>query len=60
MVDGRKERELMDQQAATLKQQIIEYSQEIGIDKIGFTTAYPFQDLKARLYSADAWLSVRV
>ncbi len=40
----------MDQQTATLKQQIIEYSQEIGIDKIGFTTADPFQELKARLY----------
>lgn len=33
-----------------LKQSIINYSKEIGIDKIGFTTADPFVELKARLY----------
>ncbi|GGH84506.1 epoxyqueuosine reductase [Pullulanibacillus pueri] len=33
-----------------LKEEIIKYSQAIGIDKIGFTTAAPFTDLKARLY----------
>lgn len=32
-----------------LKQEIIEYSKEIGIDKIGFTTADPFMTLKERL-----------
>lgn len=32
-----------------LKQEIIEYSQTIGIDKIGFTTASPFDELKNRL-----------
>jgi epoxyqueuosine reductase len=32
-----------------LKQAIIEYSKEIGIDKIGFTTADPFTTLKMRL-----------
>ncbi|WP_017754102.1 tRNA epoxyqueuosine(34) reductase QueG [Calidifontibacillus oryziterrae] len=35
---------------AELKQQLIEYSKIIGIDKIGFTTAEPFTDLKRRLY----------
>lgn len=32
-----------------LKQDIIEYAKEIGIDKIGFTTANPFTTLKERL-----------
>ena len=32
-----------------LKDEIIEYSQTIGIDKIGFTSADPFQVLKKRL-----------
>lgn len=32
-----------------LKQEIIEYSKSIGIDKIGFTTADPFVELKNRL-----------
>src|SRR5690606_18044061 len=32
-----------------LKQEIVEYSKTIGIDKIGFTTADPFVELKERL-----------
>lgn len=32
-----------------LKQDIIEYSKEIGIDKIGFTTANTFSEMKNRL-----------
>jgi epoxyqueuosine reductase len=32
-----------------LKKELIAYSKEIGIDKIGFTTAAPFKDLKNRL-----------
>lgn len=32
-----------------LKQEIIEYSKTIGIDKIGFTTSDPFLELKDRL-----------
>jgi epoxyqueuosine reductase len=32
-----------------LKQEIIDYSKQIGIDKIGFTTAEPFMELKNRL-----------
>ncbi|NRD78237.1 tRNA epoxyqueuosine(34) reductase QueG [Bacillus sp. BRMEA1] len=32
-----------------LKQEVISYSKEIGIDKIGFTTADPFTELKNRL-----------
>lgn len=32
-----------------LKKEIIAYSKEIGIDKIGFTTADPFTELKNRL-----------
>ncbi|WP_042349958.1 tRNA epoxyqueuosine(34) reductase QueG [Bacillus massiliigorillae] len=32
-----------------LKQDIISYSKEIGIDKIGFTSAAPFRELKDRL-----------
>ncbi|KAB2337066.1 tRNA epoxyqueuosine(34) reductase QueG [Cytobacillus depressus] len=34
---------------AQLKQEIIEYSKKIGIDKIGFTTADPFIEMKNRL-----------
>jgi epoxyqueuosine reductase len=34
---------------AQLKQDIIEYSQTIGIDKIGFASADPFLELKERL-----------
>ncbi|WP_141433054.1 tRNA epoxyqueuosine(34) reductase QueG [Bacillus sp. 03113] len=32
-----------------LKKEVIEYSKQIGIDKIGFTTADPFDELKNRL-----------
>ncbi|WP_160725873.1 tRNA epoxyqueuosine(34) reductase QueG [Bacillus sp. USDA818B3_A] len=32
-----------------LKKELIAYSKEIGIDKIGFTTADPFTELKSRL-----------
>lgn len=32
-----------------LKKEVIAYSKEIGIDKIGFTTADPFTELKSRL-----------
>ena len=32
-----------------LQEQLIEYAQSIGIDKIGFTTAAPFHELKNRL-----------
>lgn len=32
-----------------LKREIIQYSKEIGIDKIGFTSADPFTELKDRL-----------
>src|SRR5690625_6150776 len=31
------------------KEDIIQYSEKIGIDKIGFTTAGPFTELKERL-----------
>jgi len=34
---------------AQFKQEVIEYSKTIGIDKIGFTTANTFDDLKNRL-----------
>lgn len=34
---------------AQLKEEIIQYSKKIGIDKIGFATAEPFTTLKARL-----------
>jgi epoxyqueuosine reductase len=37
-----------------LKEQLITYSKEIGVDKIGFTTADPFTELKARLYQQRA------
>lgn len=33
-----------------LKQQLITFSRKIGVDKIGFTTADPFIELRARLY----------
>ncbi|WP_457826170.1 QueG-associated DUF1730 domain-containing protein, partial [Staphylococcus aureus] len=33
----------------TLKQEIIDYAQQIGIDDIGFTTADPFDELKNKL-----------
>ncbi|MBV7509206.1 tRNA epoxyqueuosine(34) reductase QueG [Bacillus sp. sid0103] len=33
----------------TLKEEVIAYSKEIGIDKIGFTTADTFTELKSRL-----------
>ena len=32
-----------------LQQTVKEYAQSIGIDKIGFTTAAPFRELKNRL-----------
>jgi epoxyqueuosine reductase len=34
---------------AQLKKEVIEYSKEIGIDKIGFTSANMFEELKQRL-----------
>ena len=34
------------------KQELIEYSKSIGIDKIGFTSASPFTELKNRLIKA--------
>jgi epoxyqueuosine reductase len=37
-----------------LKEEIIAYSKEIGIDKIGFTTADPFLELKNRLLRQQA------
>ncbi|KIL72988.1 tRNA epoxyqueuosine(34) reductase QueG [Bacillus badius] len=37
-----------------LKQEIIEYSREIGIDKIGFASAAPFTELKGRLLRQQA------
>ncbi len=33
----------------TLQEEIIQYSKEIGIDKIGFTSVSPFSELKERL-----------
>lgn len=36
---------------AQLKEEVIAYSKTIGIDKIGFTSAAPFEDLKKRLYT---------
>lgn len=36
-------------QASELKQQLIQKAKEIGIDKIGFTTADPFIELRERL-----------
>lgn len=40
---------LMDEEATSLKEKIIEESKRIGIDKIGFTTADPFDDLEEKL-----------
>lgn len=40
---------LTPQEIEQLKQDIISFSQSIGIDKIGFTTADPFSELKERL-----------
>lgn len=34
-----------------LQQELVAYAHEIGIDKIGFTTAASFPDLKTRLYT---------
>lgn len=31
---------------AALQEQLIEYAKSIGVDKIGFTTASPFHELK--------------
>ena len=39
----------MDMNMNTLKQEVILYSKEIGIDKIGFTSATTFAELKSRL-----------
>jgi epoxyqueuosine reductase len=39
---------------AALKQEIIEYSKTIGIDKIGFASADPFVELKERLLRQQA------
>ena len=44
-----------------LKQEIIAYSKDIGIDKIGFTTASAFDEMKNRLLMAGgARLSIRI
>lgn len=40
---------LMVEEATSLKEKIIEESKRIGIDKIGFTTADPFDDLEEKL-----------
>lgn len=40
---------LMVGEATSLKEKIIEESKRIGIDKIGFTTANPFDELEAKL-----------
>jgi epoxyqueuosine reductase len=37
-----------------LKKEVIEYSKEIGIDKIGFTSANMFEELKQRLITQQA------
>ncbi|MGN8647553.1 tRNA epoxyqueuosine(34) reductase QueG [Gracilibacillus sp. HCP3S3_G5_1] len=37
-----------------LKEALIAYSQEIGVDKIGFASAAPFSELKARLEEQQA------
>ncbi|GKU81612.1 tRNA epoxyqueuosine(34) reductase QueG [Niallia sp. NCCP-28] len=39
---------------AQLKQEIIEYSKTIGIDKIGFTSASTFEEMKIRLAEQQA------
>ena len=35
---------------AELQQQLIEYAKSIGVDKIGFTTASPFHELKNQIH----------
>ena len=40
---------LSPEEIRTLKEELIAYSRTIGIDKIGFTTAEPFHELKKRL-----------
>lgn len=40
---------LTSKEIGQLKEELIRYSKEIGIDKIGFTTADPFDELKERL-----------
>lgn len=40
---------LSRQEIQKLKEELITFSKEIGIDKIGFTTAEPFEELKERL-----------
>jgi epoxyqueuosine reductase len=42
-------REGNEMNIAQLKKEVIEYSKEIGIDKIGFTSANMFEELKQRL-----------
>lgn len=37
-----------------LKKDLIEYAKSIGVDKIGFTTASPFQEMKNRLLRQQA------
>lgn len=37
-----------------LKEEVIQYSKEIGIDKIGFASAAPFSELKSRLEEQQA------
>ena len=41
-----------------LKHDIIQYSKTIGIDKIGFTTASPFDELKIRYPAEELQLSI--
>ena len=44
-----------------LKEELIAYSKEIGIDKIGFTTADTFTELKNRLIrQQELGLSIRI
>lgn len=43
------QQELSSEELEQLKKDIISFSQSIGIDKIGFTTADPFTELKKRL-----------
>src|SRR3954463_16620470 len=42
-------REGNEMNIAQFKKEVIEYSKEIGIDKIGFTSANMFEELKQRL-----------
>lgn len=44
-----KEGEVIEMNINELKQEVISYSKEIGIDKIGFTSASPFDELRNRL-----------